>query len=203
MPSTWREAAAPGPSRGSTFPVNQELGFANWRPSLCRAGDDIVAAPGDNSLCVWSVGTALARGFETAYNWREDDESDDDCLLESSFSSDSGADAPPPPPAASPSPEKRPKLDYGPDAVVAAGEASLLLGDVVALPGTTSVVCAPVDTSFLDKPERPDVAARRRHRSGRGHARARGPHRRAGAVDAVHPGPRLLVRPISGRGSCF
>ena len=152
-----------GPVARLDFPESTRKlmrGFANWRPSLCRAGEAIVAAPGDNSLCVWSVGTALARGFETAYNWREDDESDDDCLLESSFSSDSGADAPPPPPAASPSPEKRPKLDYGPDAVVAAGEASLLLGDVVALPGTTSVVCAPVDTSFLDKPERPWTSLR-------------------------------------------
>ena len=151
-----------GPVARLDFPESTRKlmrGFANWRPSLCRAGEAIVAAPGDNSLCVWSVGTALARGFETAYNWREDDESDDDCLLESSFSSDSGADAPPPP-AASPSPEKRPKLDYGPDAVVAAGEASLLLGDVVALPGTTSVVCAPVDTSFLDKPERPWTSLR-------------------------------------------
>ena len=150
-----------GPVARLDFPESTRKlmrGFANWRPSLCRAGDAIVAAPGDNSLCVWSVGTALARGFETAYNWREDDESDDDCLLESSFSSDSGADAPPPPPVASP--EKRPKLDYGPDAVVAAGEASLLLGDVVALPGTTSVVCAPIDTSFLDKPERPWTSLR-------------------------------------------
>ena len=62
---------------------------------------------------------------------------------------------PPPPPAASPSPEKRPKLDYGPDAVVAAGEASLLLGDVVALPGHDERRLRPRRHIFLDKPRRP------------------------------------------------